>query len=281
MREDLPRFVEPMLARAGHAPAAEGWTIELKLDGCRGQLRVDRGRWCLRSRPGRDCGEGFGELESLAGALAAHRVILDGELVCLGADGKPDFHALRPRMLGMPSAPAPPVTLAVFDLLHLDGRSTRRLPLARRRELLRDLLPADGESWCVVAPLTGPVDDVLRVVADARLEGVVAKRLDAPYEPGARSGAWLKHKLRRSETFVVSGWAPARDRRPETVYLARDDGRPAGAAAFGLTREERDRIRRDESGLRVVVDFHGDGDRPLRDAVMRRLTTWADDPGVR
>ena len=269
-REDLPRFVEPMLARPGQAPSQEGWTIELKLDGCRGQLRVDRGAWCLRSRPGRDCSDGFPELAALAERLAVHRVILDGELVCLGADGKPDFHALRPRMLGRPGAH---VTFAVFDLLHLDGSSTRRLPLSRRRELLRDVLRADGESWCVVAPLTGPVEHVLRVVSEARLEGVVAKRLDAPYEPGARSGAWLKHKLRRSGTFVVSGWAPARDRRPEAVYLKREDGRPAGAAAFGLTREERDRIRAAEHGLRVEVDFHGRDDGPLRDAVMRRLVT--------
>ena len=269
-REDLPRFVEPMLARPGHAPSDAGWTIELKLDGCRGQLRVDRGAWCLRSRPGRDCSDGFGELAALGERLAAHRAILDGELVCLGADGKPDFHALRPRMLGRGGAQ---VTFAIFDLLHLDGSSTRRLPLARRRELLRELVGGDGDSWCVVTPMAGPVDDVLRVVADARLEGVVAKRLDAPYEPGARSGAWLKHKLRRSGTFVVSGWAPARDRRPETVFLSRVDGRPAGATAFGLTREERGRIRAAGHGLRVEVDFHGREDGPLRDAVMRRLVT--------
>ena len=268
LREDLPRFVEPMLARPGKAPSQEGWTIELKLDGCRGQLRVDRGAWCLRSRPGRDCSDGFPEMAALAERLAGHRAVLDGELVCLGTDGKPDFHALRPRMLGRLG---PPVTFAAFDLLHLDGRSTRRLALARRRELLRELLPGDGESWCVVEPLRGPVADVLRVVEDAQLEGVVAKRIDAPYEPGARSGAWLKHKLRRSQTFQVSGWAPARDRRPETVYLRHEDGRPAGAAAFGLTREERERVRAAEAGLRVEVDFHGPGDRPLRDAVMRRL----------
>ena len=267
-REDLPRFVEPMLARPGHAPSGDGWTIELKLDGCRGQLLVDRGAWCLRSRPGRDCSDGFPELAAPAEHLAAHRAILDGELVCLGADGKPDFHALRPRMLGRAG---PPVTFAAFDLLHLDGHSTRRLPLIRRRELLRDLLPADVEGWCVVAPLSGRAADVLRVVGDAQLEGVVAKRLDAAYEPGARSGAWLKHKLRRSETFVVSGWSPARDRRPEAVLLVREDGRRAGAAVFGLTREERDRIRAAEQGLRVVVDFHGRADGPLRDAVMRRL----------
>ncbi len=284
-REDLPRFVEPMLARAGLPPAGEGWSIELKLDGCRGQFRADRGSWTLRSRPGRRCCDAFGELEGLAEALGDVPVLLDGELVCLGDDGKPDFHAVRPRMLGREGRPA---VLAVFDLLHLDGRSTRRLPLARRRELLAEVLPARGSCWWRLTPLVGLVDDVVRVVREAELEGVVAKRLDAPYESGARSGAWVKHKLRRSETFVVAGWSPAREREPEAFHLVRPrpDGsaQPAGVAAFGLSREERDLIRervQERRGRRriqdvapgphVRVEYHGRSDGPVRDAVMRRL----------
>src|SRR4051794_38885091 len=82
--ELLPRSVEPMLLSAGRPAAGEGaaWAVEAKFDGIRAQLRVDGDRgWCVRSRPGRDCSEQFPELAALAGALAAHRVILDGELV--------------------------------------------------------------------------------------------------------------------------------------------------------------------------------------------------------
>jgi ATP-dependent DNA ligase len=97
-REELPRFVEPMLARSG-LPADEGWAVEVKRDGIRGQLRVDRGRWSLRSRPGRVCTDSFPELGELADALRRRRLVLDGELVHLGADGKPDFTALRRRLV--------------------------------------------------------------------------------------------------------------------------------------------------------------------------------------
>src|SRR4051812_17673429 len=97
------------------APVAEGWVLELKWDGCRAQLIVDRGAWTVRSRTGRRM-TGFGELEVIAAALSARRVVVDGELVCLGADGKPDFHALRPRINGSAGASA---TFIAFDLLHL------------------------------------------------------------------------------------------------------------------------------------------------------------------
>src|SRR4051812_33765553 len=87
------------------------------------------------------------ELAALAAALASHRVILDGELVDLAADGRPEFSSLRRRLTASNRAGAAratlrtPVTLVVFDLLHLDGRAVRTLPYHARRALLIDLLP--------------------------------------------------------------------------------------------------------------------------------------------
>jgi bifunctional non-homologous end joining protein LigD len=81
--EDLPRFVPPMLARTGPVPKGEGWAVEVKFDGIRLQLRHDGRRVCVRSRPGRDCTEEFPELAAVGAALGRHRVLLDGELVCL------------------------------------------------------------------------------------------------------------------------------------------------------------------------------------------------------
>lgn len=76
-----------MLARSGDVPEDDRWVLELKFDGCRGQLRVDRGKWTLRSPPGRDITDRLPELAVLAEGLSRHRVILDGEVVCFGADG--------------------------------------------------------------------------------------------------------------------------------------------------------------------------------------------------
>jgi bifunctional non-homologous end joining protein LigD len=84
-----------MLLQTGlPASAADGWALELKWDGPRAQLRIDGRRgWTLRSRPGRDCTSEFPELAELGGELRAYRAIVDGELVHLGPDGKPDFAA--------------------------------------------------------------------------------------------------------------------------------------------------------------------------------------------
>src|SRR3954467_5137081 len=108
-RESLPQFLEPMLLSSGRpAPdAVAGRAVEVKFDGIRAQLRVDGARgWCLRSRPGRDCSEQFPEMAALAAALAAHCVIIDGELVHLAADGRPDFARLRRRLTAADPAAA-------------------------------------------------------------------------------------------------------------------------------------------------------------------------------
>jgi bifunctional non-homologous end joining protein LigD len=185
-----------------------------------------------------------------------------------------------------------PATLIVFDVLHLDGRAVRVLPYARRRALTKQQVPAADRSWRVPDPLSGELDDVLTVTRAHQLEGIVAKRLDAPYEAGRRSGAWLKHKHRRRETFAVTGWRPSplTARRLDAVFVARARGdgtlTPAGSAELGLSGEERERLRaalqesyvgsrrgsqRVAAGIWLEIDFHGPAVGPLRDPVMRKL----------
>jgi bifunctional non-homologous end joining protein LigD len=208
-REQLPRFVPPMLASSGALPEGERWVSEVKFDGIRAQLRWDGRTLCLRSRPGRDCTEAFPELAQLAGPLGRRRLLLDGELVCLDRDGRPDFTSLRARLrshgaaAGVAAARSP-ATLVAFDLLHLDGRSTRRLPYSERRERLGEL----GLDGPVLRVPRYFLEDEASALFDASreqgLEGVVAKRLDSPYQSGRRSAAWVKHKHRRRERFVVT-----------------------------------------------------------------------------
>jgi bifunctional non-homologous end joining protein LigD len=93
----------------------------------------------------------------------------------------------------------------VFDLLHLDGRAVRELPYARRREPLAEL-ELDGSAWRAPRQFIGEGDALLAATAAQGLEGVVAKRLDAPYAEGRRSRSWIKHKHRRRERLAITGW---------------------------------------------------------------------------
>jgi ATP-dependent DNA ligase len=282
-----------MLARSGRFPDGDDWALEVKFDGMRAQLRWDGRTLCLRSRRGRDCTPEFPELRPIAGALGARRVILDGELVCFAADGHPDFQQLRRRLRshGQVAAIAShraPATFLAFDLLHLDGRATVHLAYAVRRELLEEL-GLEGSAWRTPRNFVGEAEAVLASTKQCGLEGVVAKRLDSSYKPGMRNGAWVKHKHRRTEAFLITAWAPAHPGRPESFFLARrlSDGGldPAGSVSLGLSGEERERLRaaleaaelphrRRRQRVRPVepvalatLDFHGPAHGPVRDPV--------------
>jgi ATP dependent DNA ligase domain len=102
-REQQPTFIPPMLLTSAPVPSGDGWTHELKWDGCRAQLRYDGRSVSLRTRAGRECSQDFPELSEIAGVLAKRRVTLDGEVVCLRSDGRPDFARLRRRLTGSAS----------------------------------------------------------------------------------------------------------------------------------------------------------------------------------
>jgi bifunctional non-homologous end joining protein LigD len=279
-------------------PVGDGWAVEVKFDGMRLQVRRDGAAVCLRSRPGRDCTEEFPELTAIQSALGRHRVLLDGELVCLGTDGTPDFASLR-RRLRAPAdkarghAERSPVTYLAFDVLHLDGRSTRELPYERRRELLVDLALDHGTRWRTPRHFVADSDRVLAATRERGLEGVVAKRFGSPYLPGARNGAWVKHKHRRTESFLVTDWTPPESRRPESLLLARVESdrtiEPAGSVPLVLGNVRADdvrrrleplvlpptrrgqRVRRFRPALRAEVAFHGPSRGSVRDPILRDL----------
>ena len=296
-REEPPRFVAPMLPISAPAPLSEGWAMEVKWDGIRAQLRFDGGTVCIRSRTGRDCTAQFPEVAAIAGQLPGDGVILDGELVCFRADGKSDFPALRTRLVQPEGqAPAPEqhrsATLVVFDLLHCAGHAIRELPYARRRELLAELA-LGGPTWQTPRHFVGEGEALLAATAEQGLEGVVAKRLDARYAEGRRSGAWVKQKHRRRERMIVTGWRARGDELPEFL-LARhgaDGGlRPAGSASLGLDptrralllaaleqhelgpRRRGGRVRWAAPVIEVIVDLHGPPDGPARDAILREIS---------
>jgi bifunctional non-homologous end joining protein LigD len=223
-KEELPDRLEPMLARMAPLPELpdEDWGFELKWDGVRVLGFADRGAWRMQSRRLEDITIRYPELEGLAEQLAGHRAVLDGEVVALDPDGRPTFQLIQRRM-GLASAAAvkarlreTPVDYMVFDLLHLDGRSTRGLPYGARREIL-DSLEIDGPRWHAPRHHVGGGADLFEAARRQGLEGVVAKRLDSPYRPGKRTGEWIKARVWRRQEFVIGGYIPGEGRRSKRV----------------------------------------------------------------
>jgi bifunctional non-homologous end joining protein LigD len=178
----------------GHDP--EQWSVEVKWDGWRALVYVDRGLR-VRTRTGRQVSDSLPEVSGLVDALAGHPVILDGELVAC-PNGRVDFYALGPRMMHTGrmarwAASELPVTFVAFDLLHLDGQDLTALPLIERKRLLDDLHLV-GPAWTTNGWHAGEDATLFQVCVELGHEGIVAKRLDAPYLPGIRSRTWLKRK---------------------------------------------------------------------------------------
>ena len=220
-RERLPppdRIV-PMQARMGDLPGGDGgWAYEMKWDGVRALAYIGNRRVRLLSRTGQDITGSYPELAGLGAAMGRRQAVLDGEIVAMGEDSWPDFERLQQRMHARPAmvarlAESVPVTYLAFDLLHLDGRPLLDEPYQARRALL-DELALQGPSWQTPPSFTGEAGaDVQAVSKQHGLEGIVAKRLASRYEPGKRTGSWLKIKNLHEQEVVVGGWKPGEGKR--------------------------------------------------------------------
>lgn len=206
-----PLALRPMLAtRSETLPSGPGWVFEAKWDGIRALVLVRDASVRITSRNGNDLSGRYPELDGLADALAGRSVLLDGEIVAFDDQGRPSFQALQrrmhvqsPTMIRRLSAEVP-AALVVFDLLWDDGVDLTGLPYHERRARL-EALHLDGASW--QTPTTTPDGEGMReATLRLGLEGVVAKRDDARYEPGRRSRSWLKVKHHRRQEMVVGGW---------------------------------------------------------------------------
>jgi bifunctional non-homologous end joining protein LigD len=222
--ENLPRGLSPMLAKVAPLPEGddEGWAYEIKWDGIRALGYADRGEWCMQSRRLEDVTARYPELAGVAEQLDGRSAVLDGEVVALDPDGRPRFQLIQQRM-GLTSAAAvaqrmkqTPVDFVIFDLLHLDGRSTRELPYTERRDLLLGL-GLEGERWRTPRHRLGGGEELLEAARLQGLEGIVAKRCDSPYRPGKRSGEWIKARVWQRQEFVIGGWIPGEGRRAKRV----------------------------------------------------------------
>lgn len=213
--------IEPMAAVVGELPPEDGrWAFEPKWDGMRAVVELDDGVVRIRGRSGRDVTVEFPELAALASVSSA--AVLDGEIVALDDAGQPSFSRLQQRFGVTDPAKAEaaarvvPATFVAFDLLHLGGHDAWQLPYRDRRTLLEQLVQpepplllspsgeGDGEHWLEAARAAG-------------LEGIMAKRVDRPYEPGRRSPSWRKVKIRHEQEFAVCGATTGQGQRADTL----------------------------------------------------------------
>ena len=279
-RTPMPEHVKPMLARAGKLPSDErGWAYEIKWDGVRALAYSSPGELRLESRNLNEITAQYPELGRLNRALSSHAAILDGEIVAFDEHRRPSFAALQRRMHVGSAAQAgrlakdAPVTYMIFDLLWLDGHSTLALTYQQRRELLAELA-LNGESWQTPELLSGRGKDVLAATAEQKLEGILAKRLDSKYEPGARASAWVKIKNVGRQELVIGGWVPGEGRRERRigallVGVHDPDGafRYAGRVGTGFSEAELDRLAELLAPLRREQSPFEAGARPPRGSV--------------
>ncbi|SFC22648.1 bifunctional non-homologous end joining protein LigD [Bosea sp. CRIB-10] len=207
--DPMPDRVEPCLAQLSpKAPVGPEWAFEVKWDGYRLAIHIERGKVRILTRGGHDWTSRFPTIAHDALEMGLDSAILDGEAVVLDERGASDFRALQ-RALGGRGGKnsAAGAILYAFDLLYLDGRDLRALTLDERRDLLIEAIKPHG-SIRMSEELDADGAVFLKLACELGLEGIIAKRRDASYRSG-RGGDWLKIKCVQSETFLILGYEPS------------------------------------------------------------------------
>jgi bifunctional non-homologous end joining protein LigD len=278
-REPAPESLVPMMARAGELPRDEDqWSFEVKWDGVRAIAYVQPGRLRLESRNLNEITDAYPEVRGLLLNTGMHELVLDGEIVAFDENGRPSFERLQRRMhVTAPTAvrrlaASHPVVYAIFDLLYLDGHSLMGLPYTERRRRLESL-ELGGSAWRVPAAHPGEGARLLAATGTQGLEGIVAKRLDSRYEPGRRTGAWLKVKHTLRQELVIGGWIPGEGRRAARIgallmgYYEDGAFRAAGRVGTGFTEKTLADLERRLSSLRRRTSPFARGPKVPRNAV--------------
>lgn len=217
-QEAMPAFIPPQLATAAaKIPESSGWLHELKLDGYRMQAHVvadKKGKRQARlfTRTGLDWTHRMRAIARAVEKIPVSQAVIDGEIVVLQEDGTTSFCKLQ---AAFENGEAQTTTYFAFDLLHLDGRNLRTLPLRARKGLLEPLVSEVATS--LTKPLFGfsphlqlDADQVYAHACALGAEGILSKQADAPYQSG-RTDSWLKLKCTHRQEFVIAGFTPPAD----------------------------------------------------------------------
>ena len=204
----LPTFVPPCLATlSDKAPDSKGWVHEIKFDGYRIQARLDRGRVKLLTRKGLDWAKKFPSVAAAIAKLPATSALIDGEVVVEGPDGLSSFSLLQQ---DLKESRHDRMAFYAFDLMHLDSKDLKPLPLSARKDALAKLIKRQPNRGPLrlSESLTDAGTTLLRHACKMGLEGIVSKVADAPYRSG-RGHDWVKTKCSERQELVVVGVVPS------------------------------------------------------------------------
>jgi bifunctional non-homologous end joining protein LigD len=224
----FPAFVEPQLCKSlEKPPRGAGWAHEIKFDGYRMQLRTVGGKATLKTRKGLDWSAKFKAI--IEAGTGFQDSIIDGEVVALDHTGAPDFAALQ---AAISEAKTDDLIFFAFDLLFVGGEDLRALPLASRKDQLKVMLAKAPANVRYVDHFITAGEAVLKSACRMDLEGIISKRIDAPYRSG-RSDTWAKSKCRQGHEVVIGGWTTTGDAFRSLIAGVYRDGRLAHVGRIG------------------------------------------------
>ena len=234
-------FIPPLAPTLVESPpAGDNWLHEIKHDGFRTLLLIDRSRARAFTRRGHDWSKRYPRIVTEAAALPVNAAIIDGEAVVQDERGVSDLSLFHAAMDAEPHR----VLFFAFDLLHLDGQDLRKRPIEERRTMLRALIPNDSHAAIHFSEaLAGDGAKVFAAAEAMGLEGIISKRLGSRYKSGT-SRDWLKTKAMVENEFVVVGAAPNPGGAPFALLAREDDDglTYAGSAFVTLPQDARDRF---------------------------------------
>lgn len=226
--KSMPAFIEPALCRSvDKPPSGPLWAHEIKFDGYRTQLRAEGGKPKLLTRKGLDWTEKFAAIAKTARTLPD--CIIDGEVCALDAKGNPHFDALQ---AALSEGDSSGLVYFAFDLLVEGDEDLRPLPLSVRKARLEALLRKSKPNIRYTKHFETTGDAAFEAAEKAGLEGIVSKRLDAPYIPG-RHDTWTKAKIRGGQEVVIGGWSEDNGRFRSLLVGVQHKGHLAYAGRVG------------------------------------------------
>ncbi len=204
IKTPIPAKLSPQLATlATGIPSVGTWSYEAKWDGYRLLAHIEKGNARLITRGGHDWSDKMPGIVADLEGLGAESAWLDGEIVVLGDRDVPSFNALQK---AFDTSDADHIVYFLFDAPYLNGYDLRRVPLSERRRVLKELLKGNaGERLRVSEDFDADPASLLASACEIGLEGIIAKRIDAPYE-SCRTETWLKLKCKQRQEFVVCGF---------------------------------------------------------------------------